>query len=106
METRNPIDYDTPNWLAAVWSMMLPGLGQMMKGMPIAGIIWAVLTGSGYFSFFWPGLFIHILCVLDAAIFKGRGSIVGLSTWRQRLSLFLLLCGIVVYLLLRNDLFA
>lgn len=103
MVNDNPVDYKTPNSLAAIWSMMLPGLGQMMKGMPIAGIIWCVLTGCGYFSFFWPGLTIHILCVLDAALYKGEGSFIGVSTWPQRFAFLLLIAAIIGYLVLRND---
>lgn len=72
MESRNPVDYDTPNSLAAIWSMMLPGLGQLMKGQIMPGLFWAFLTAGGYYSFFWPGLTIHTLCVLDAALNKGQ----------------------------------
>jgi TM2 domain-containing membrane protein YozV len=68
----NPIDYETPNSLAAVWSMMLPGLGQLMKGRIMPGIFWAFFTAAGYFSFFWPGIFLHCLCVVDAAFSKGE----------------------------------
>lgn len=68
----NPVDYETPNSLAAVWSMMLPGLGQLMKGRVMPGIFWAFLTAAGYYSFFWPGITIHTLCVLDAAFYKGH----------------------------------
>jgi TM2 domain-containing membrane protein YozV len=67
----NPVDYETPNSLAAVWSMMLPGLGQLMKGRIMPGIFWAFFTAAGYYSFFWPGITLHTLCVLDAAFYKG-----------------------------------
>lgn len=103
MVNDNPVDYKTPNSLAAIWSTMLPGLGQMMKGMPISGVIWSILTGCGYFAYFWPGLTIHILCVLDAALYKGEGSFIGFSTWRQRFAFLALVVALVLYLLLRND---
>jgi hypothetical protein len=70
--SHNPVDYETPNSLAAVWSMMLPGLGQMMKGQIMPGILWAFMTAGGYYSFFWPGITMHTLCVLDAAFNKGQ----------------------------------
>jgi TM2 domain-containing membrane protein YozV len=68
----NPVDNETPNSLAAIWSMMLPGLGQLLKGQAMPGIIWAFLTAGGYYSFFWPGIIIHTLCVLDAGLNRGH----------------------------------
>lgn len=89
----NPIDYVTPNSLASIWSMMLPGLGQMMKGQIMPGIIWAFLTAGGYYSFFWPGIIIHGLCVLDAALNKGQKS------WKQFAFIVPLL---LIYIIYRN----
>ena len=90
-EITNPVDYETPNSLAAVWSMMLPGLGQMMKGQIMPGIIWAFLTAGGYYAFFWPGITIHILCVLDAALNKG------VKSWKQFVIIVPLLLMYIIY---------
>lgn len=98
----NPVEYKMPNSLAAIWSMMLPGLGQLLKGMPIPGIIWAIITGCGYFSYFWPGLTLHIFCVLDAAFHQNEGSIMSFKTWPQRLLLIGLAAFLVIYLYYRN----
>lgn len=99
----NPVDYKTPNSLAAIWSMMLPGLGQMMKGRIMPGIFWAVVVSSGYFSFFWPGLTMHALCILDAAFSKGNDSVMSFNTWPKRVGLVGLVATLLVYIVIRND---
>lgn len=81
---------------------MLPGLGQMLKGQAMAGVIWGVAVAGGYYAFFWPGIFLHILCILDAAFAKGSSSWIGLKTWPQRLSTLGLVLGLVFYVLFRN----
>lgn len=94
MENKNPVDYIAPNSIAAIWSMMLPGLGQLLKGRVMPGIFWALLVGCGYFLYLWPGLTLHALCIVDAAFNKGEGK-------------FLHLLGIVscllIYIVIRND---
>ena len=90
----NPVDYETPNSLAAIWSMMLPGLGQMMKGRVMAGIIWAALVASGYFSYFWPGITLHAFCILDAGFYKGDNSKV--------ISVAGIVSALLIYIVIRN----
>lgn len=102
--TKNPVDYTTPNSLAAIWSMMLPGLGQMMKGRIMPGIFWAIMVASGYFSYFWPGITLHALCILDAAFFKGSGSFIDLETWPKRFAFLGLVSCLLVYIFIRNGL--
>lgn len=101
-DSSNPIEYDTPNSLAAIWSMMLPGLGQMMKGRIMAGIVWGALVSSGYFAYFWPGLVFHALCILDAAFYKGQGSLMSLDTWPKRLGFLGLIGFLLLYIYYRN----
>jgi TM2 domain-containing membrane protein YozV len=95
MET-NPVDYKTPNSIAAIWSMMLPGLGQMMKGQIMPGIIWAVVVSSGYFSFMWPGIIAHAFCILDAGFSGDKES------WQKKLSLGATVAGLLFYIVFRN----
>lgn len=99
---KNPIDYKTPNSLASIWSMMLPGLGQLMKGQVMGGLFWAFFTAGGYFAYFWPGLILHLLCVLDAAFSKGSGSFLTLVGWKQKLAFVCLLLFLLSYIILRN----
>lgn len=102
-KSHNPVDYETSNSLAAIWSMMLPGLGQMMKGRIMPGIFWAVLVSSGYFSYFWPGITLHALCILDAAFYKGNGSFLDMDSWGKRFSFMGLVCSLLVYIVVRNS---
>ena len=102
MDLENPIEYKTPNALAAVWSMMLPGLGQMMKGRIMPGLFWSIFVAGGYYAFFWPGLIIHTLCILDAAFYQGDGTFLSLDTWVKKVSFLLLIGFLVAYIYYRN----
>jgi len=102
MENHNPVDFKPSNSYAAIWSMMLPGLGQMMKGRIMPGLIWAALVASGYYAFFWPGLVIHGLCILDAGFYKGEGSFMDLNTWSKKLSFLILIGFLIGYIYYRN----
>lgn len=69
----NPVDGHVDNSLAAIFTMMLPGLGQMLKARVIPGVIWSLGVGGGYLLNGWLGLSIHVLCILDAAFGGGVG---------------------------------
>lgn len=98
----NPVDHKVPNSLAAIWSMMLPGLGQLMKGRIMPGIFWAVLVASGYYAYFWPGLILHALCILDAAFYSNEESFLALDSWGKRFSFLFLIIALVGYIYYRN----
>lgn len=100
--SENPVDHKVDNSIAAIWSMMLPGLGQLMKGQVMPGIFWALAVGCGYFAFFWPGLIIHGLCILDAAFNKGENSWIGLETLPKKLMFGALIVGLLCYIVIRN----
>lgn len=102
MVNDNPVEYKIPNSIAAIWSMMLPGLGQMLKGQIMAGIFWAIATAAGYYGYFWPGLTIHTVCILDAALNKGENSWLDLSTWPKRIAFISLAAGLIAYTIFRN----
>lgn len=99
---QNPVNYKVDNSIAALWSMMLPGLGQLMKGQIMPGIFWAFFVGFGYFAFFWPGLIIHAVCILDAAFSKGENSIIAAHTLPGKIGLAALVIGLLVYIVIRN----
>jgi len=101
-KSKNPVDHEVTNSLAAIWSMMLPGLGQMMKGRPMAGLIWAFCVAAGYYAYFWPGLIVHGLCLLDAAFYQGNGTFVHFDTWPKRIGFGLLVIALGVYIYYRN----
>src|SRR5690606_36226288 len=105
MESKpNPVDFTPPNTIAAIWSMMLPGLGQLLKGRPMAGIIWALLCGGGYFFYFWPGLILHLFCIIDAGFVNADSSLLRVNTWPKRIGLILLIILLIAYTIIRNDL--
>ena len=54
--------------IAAVLSLVLPGAGQMYKGQVANGFAWLLVVVIGYFVFIVPGMILHILCVLGAAL--------------------------------------
>lgn len=102
---KNPVDGYMDNTLAAIFTMMLPGLGQLLKSKAIPGIIWAIVVGSGYILNGWVGLFFHVLCILDAAF---EGSVIALlrpTGWMKKGTLLLGLVLLLIYTCLRTALF-
>lgn len=53
--------------LAAVLSLLLPGLGQLYKGQLLNAVAWFLLVGFGYLALVLPGLVLHFFCVVGAA---------------------------------------
>jgi ribosomal protein L40E len=53
--------------VAAVLSFFIPGLGQIYKGQIFNGLFWLIITALGYACFIFPGIFLHLLCILGAA---------------------------------------
>ena len=52
--------------LAGIFSLFLPGLGQLYKRQPFNAILWFVFVGLGYVALIVPGLVLHFCCVLGA----------------------------------------
>lgn len=99
---KNPVDTKVDNSIAAIWSMMLPGLGQLMKGQTMPGIFWAIFVGAGYFAFFWPGLILHTFCILDAAFNKGENSWIGFDSIYKKIAFIALILALLTYIVIRN----
>ena len=53
--------------LAFLASCFIPGLGQLIKGQPVAAVLWFIFVCVGYLAIL-PGLVLHFICVIDAAI--------------------------------------
>lgn len=53
--------------VAALASLLIPGLGQIYKGQVFNGLCWFIVTAVGYVAFVIPGIFLHICCVIGAA---------------------------------------
>ena len=52
--------------IAAVLSVVIPGLGQVYSGRLAAGAIWFVATGFAYWAVLVPGFFVHAICIWSA----------------------------------------
>ncbi len=52
--------------VAAILSFFIPGLGQLYKGSLLAGFIWFIAVVLGYIFLIIPGIFFHVLCLIDA----------------------------------------
>jgi len=52
--------------IAAVLSVLLPGLGQVYAGRLLAGALWFLATGFFYWAVLLPGFIAHALCVWSA----------------------------------------
>lgn len=52
--------------IAAVLSVLIPGLGQLYGGRLAAGALWFLATAFGYAAVWLPGFLIHALCVWSA----------------------------------------
>lgn len=53
--------------VAAVLSLIIPGLGQIYRGQILAGIFWFIFVVGGYFFFIIPGIVLHLICIFSAA---------------------------------------
>jgi TM2 domain-containing membrane protein YozV len=52
--------------IAAVLSVLLPGLGQVYCGRLLAGGLWFLATGFAYWAILVPGFLVHALCIWSA----------------------------------------
>jgi hypothetical protein len=68
LDTRD--DYDLPRaphpGIAAVLSVLIPGLGQVYTGRLLAGALWFLGTGFAYWAVLLPGFLVHALCIWSA----------------------------------------
>jgi TM2 domain-containing membrane protein YozV len=52
--------------LAAVLSVVIPGLGQVYSGRLLSGALWFLGTGLAYWAVLLPGFLAHAFCVWAA----------------------------------------
>lgn len=52
--------------LAAVLSVVVPGLGQVYGGRLVAAAVWFLATGFAYSAVLLPGFLVHAFCVWSA----------------------------------------
>jgi hypothetical protein len=63
----------TGNVVAALCSVFVPGLGQLVQGRLFSALFYFLVIGSFYATviFYFIGILFHVLCILSAASFKG-----------------------------------
>ena len=52
--------------IAAIFSVFVPGAGQMYKGQIGRGLAWLAGTAIGYMAMVVPGIVVHIICIYNA----------------------------------------
>jgi TM2 domain-containing membrane protein YozV len=52
--------------VAAVLSVLIPGLGQLYTGRLLASVLWFLATGIAYWAVLLPGFLVHALCIWSA----------------------------------------
>jgi len=52
--------------LAAVFSLFIPGAGQLYAGRVVSAILWFLVVTAGY-ALILPGLVLHLFCIISAA---------------------------------------
>ena len=52
--------------IAAVLSVLVPGLGQVYTGRLGAGAIWFLATSFAYWAILLPGFLLHAICIWSA----------------------------------------
>lgn len=68
-ETPQQVVYRERKWspgVAALLSFLIPGAGQMYKGQVGTGLIWFFAVGFGYVLFIFPGMILHLICIVMA----------------------------------------
>lgn len=59
-----------PKWSAGVailLSIFFPGVGHIYKGEVLVGILWLIFVTIGYILFIFPGIILHLICIVTAA---------------------------------------
>ena len=52
--------------VAAVLSVIVPGLGQLYAGRLLAAALWFLGTGFAYWAVLLPGFLVHAVCIWSA----------------------------------------
>jgi TM2 domain-containing membrane protein YozV len=100
-----PVTIPSPG-IAALLSLVSPGAGQMYRGQVGVGLVWLIVTVIVYVAVLPLGLFLHLLCVLNAAM-AGRPTSAAVPTGDRpalttstRLQILLIVGGSVIGLIM------
>ncbi len=53
-----------------LFNIFWPGMGQIYQGRAFVGLCFMFATPIGYLCLIIPGLVLHLICVLDSALYK------------------------------------
>jgi hypothetical protein len=91
MQQSAPAPGSGGNVIAALASLVLPGLGQLAQGRILSALLQLVFSGVLWLiSFGWLGWLGHILAALDAALWRGPRETyrrVGVPAYQRRRSI-------------------
>lgn len=58
--------------VALLFSIFWPGMGQIYQGRVFAGLFFMLFTPIGYLFLIVPGMILHLICLIDAALYTRR----------------------------------
>ncbi len=58
--------------VAILFNLFWPGIGQIYQGRAFAGLFFMFGTPIGYLFLLIPGMILHLICILDAALYRPR----------------------------------
>lgn len=58
--------------VAILFNLIWPGIGQIYQGRAFAGLFFMFCTPIGYLFLIIPGLILHVICILDVALYRDR----------------------------------
>jgi hypothetical protein len=67
-------------------SLIVPGAGQIYKGRVKVGIAWLVIVAAAYALVGFPGVLVHLMCVVSAgsaARIRRRAFVSDRFSWRR-----------------------
>ena len=57
---------------AVFFSIIWPGIGQIYQGRIFSGLFFIFATPIGYLCLIVPGLILHLICIIDSALYRAR----------------------------------
>ena len=72
VQTTVNITHQPSRGVALLFSIFWPGMGQIYQGRVFAGLFFMLFTPIGYLFLIVPGMILHLICLIDAALYTRR----------------------------------
>ena len=72
VQTNVHLHQSSSRGVAMLFSIFWPGMGQIYQGRAFTGLFFIFATPIGYLFLIIPGAILHLICILDAALYKPR----------------------------------